>query len=95
MERKLTAILCADVHLLARAAAVGIRRRVQRLMDVAHEMDEKCQSARGAPFIVTAILKAKGVLVDFRGNAVAVWAAGLQILLTILKAQIDVVPRRG
>jgi hypothetical protein len=84
-----------DIHLLARAATIGVGRGMERLMDIADEMDEKRKVTSSTPFIVIAILKATGVLVDFSGNAVAVWAAGLQVLLTILKAQINVVPRRG
>ena len=39
------------VYLLACAAAVSVRRRMQRLMDVADEMNEKRGVAGRAPFM--------------------------------------------
>ena len=78
-------ILCRrDVHLLARPAAIGVRRRMHRLMVVAHEMDQKREVAGGAPFIIVAIAKTTSVLIDFRSDTISVWAPRRQILLAPL-----------
>jgi hypothetical protein len=53
-----------DVHLLACQAAIGVRRRVQRLMNVAYEMDQKGEVAGRASFVVIFIAKPLDVLVD-------------------------------
>ena len=87
-------LLCRrNVHLLARAAAIGVRRRMQRLMYVADEMNEKCEVAGGAPFVIVAIAKPAGVLIDFCRDAISIWAPRRHIALAILQADVDVVPR--
>ena len=63
-------------------------------MDVAHEMNEKREVAGGAPFVIVAIAKATGILVDFRRDAVSLWAPRRQILLRVLAADVDVMPSR-
>ena len=68
-------LLCRrHVDALARAAAIRVSRRMQRLMDVAHEMDEKREVPGGAPFIVAPITKTTGILIDFRRDTISVWA---------------------
>jgi hypothetical protein len=66
--------------------------RRQGLMDVADEMDEKGQVAGGSicrnPF--TEPLR---ILVDFRGDAIPWWAPRSHILLSVLMADVDVMPR--
>jgi len=73
-----------DVDLLTRAAAIGIRRGMQRLMDVADEMDEEREVAGGAPFVVITVTKALRVLVDFGHDAIPVRAARRNIRFLVL-----------
>jgi hypothetical protein len=65
-------LLCRhNVNLLARSPAIGIRGGMQRLVNVTNEMDEKRKVAGAAPFIIIAIAKATGVLVDFGRDAIS------------------------
>jgi hypothetical protein len=44
------------------------------LMDVADEVDQKREVAAGSPFVIVAIAKTTGVLIDFRGDAISLGA---------------------
>ena len=57
-----------DVDLLAGPAAIGVRRGMQRLMNVADEMDQKREVAGRTPFVIIAVAKATCILVDFGGD---------------------------
>jgi hypothetical protein len=61
-------------------------------MDVADEMNQECQIAGRAPFVVVAVLEALCVLIDFSDDAVALAAFPCDIGLRILKTNIDEVP---
>jgi hypothetical protein len=82
-----------DVNLLAGAATVGVGRCMERLMYIGYEMDQKREVAGGAPFIVVAIAKSTSILVDFGRDAISARALRWQIVLVILKADVDVMPR--
>ena len=61
-------------------------------MYIGYEMDQKREVAGGAPFIVVAIAKSTSILVDFGRDAISARAPRWQIVLVILKANIDVMP---
>jgi hypothetical protein len=67
---------------------------MQGLMEVADEMDQKCEVADGAPFVVIFVAKTAGVRVDFRRDAIPLRAPRRHIALGILQADVDVMPRR-
>jgi hypothetical protein len=81
-----------DVDPLTGPAAIRVRRSMKRLMYVAHEMDQEGEVAGGTPFIVIAVAKTTSILIDFRRDAISAWAPRWQIVLVILKANIDVMP---
>src|SRR5438132_4216257 len=54
-----------DVDLLAGPAAIGVRRGMQRLMNVADEMDQKREVAGRTPFVIIPVAKATRVFIDF------------------------------
>ena len=84
------------VDLLARAAAISVGDRMQRLMDVADEVDEKGEVAGCAPFVVIPVAKPAGVLVDFRLDAIPLRTPRRHVAIAILQANVDKVPgRRG
>jgi hypothetical protein len=83
-----------DVHLLACLATIRVRRSMQRLMDVAYQMEQKREVASGAPLIVVTIASATSVLINFPRDTIPLWAPGGQIFLTILQADVDVMPGR-
>src|SRR5262249_156237 len=59
---------------LANTTPVRIRCCMQRLMNVADEMDQECEVAGGAPFVIVAITKPSSVLVNFRSHTIPVRA---------------------
>src|SRR5690242_12339163 len=63
-----------DVYRLAGPAAISVGRRMQGLMDVADEMNQKREFTGRAPFIISPIAKATRVLVDFCRHAIPMWA---------------------
>ena len=62
------------VDTLARATAIGICCGMQRLVDVADEVNEKRKVAGGAPFVVIPISKTTCILIDFCWDAIPLWA---------------------
>ena len=74
------------VDTLARPSSICVRNGMQRLVDVADEVNEKREVAGGAPFVVIPIPKTPCILIDFCCDAIAVWAPRRQILLPILQA---------
>lgn len=77
------------------AAAVGIAGRVQRLMDIADEVDQEGEITERAPAVVVPIFQALGVLVDFGGDAVAAGTSRGDVGAPILQTDVDEVPGRG
>jgi len=75
-----------DVDLLTGAAAIGVGRSIQRLVDVSYEMNEKGEIARCTPFVELHGPETMGVLVDFRGDAVSVGTSRGQVAFGVLKA---------
>jgi hypothetical protein len=47
---------------------------MQRLVDVADEVNEKRKVAGGAPFVVIPISKTTCILIDFCWDAIPLWA---------------------
>src|SRR5271155_1386717 len=66
---------------------------MQRLMDVADDMNQKCQVAFRAPAIVASRTQAFGELVDLSGGALSPDASRENLALGVLQAQVDVMPR--
>ena len=64
-------IFRARIHRHTVAALVGVSRGVERLMDIADEVDQEGQIAVGAEAVVTAVFEASGIFVDFAGDAVS------------------------
>ena len=75
------------------AALVRVVRGVQRLMDIADEMDQEGQISVGAPLVIISFFQALRVVVDFVGDAVPAGAFAGNLVALILEANVDEVPR--
>jgi hypothetical protein len=65
-----------NVHLLACPAAIFIRGRMQGLMNVTNQMNQKRQVVFSSPFVIVPLAKAPFVLIDLGGDAIFLWASG-------------------
>ena len=61
-----------------------VRSRMQRLMDISHEVNEKREIASGAPFVVIAVVKPLRILIDLRRNTISIRAPRWQVDLLIM-----------
>ena len=73
----------------------AVARGVQRLMDVADEVDQEGEIAERAPAVVVPVFQTLGVLVDFSGDAVAAGASRGDVGAPVLQTDVDEVPGRG
>ena len=83
------------IHGYAIPAFIRVRRSMQRLMNITHKVNQKCQVAITAPFVTIAFFETSGVFVDLCRNASSARTACRQISALVLQANINEMPTGG
>ena len=77
------------------AASVRVSGRVQRLVNIANEVNEERQIAVATPLIAIAVFETFRVLIDLRGHTVSTGTPRRHIFPLVLQTDVDEVPGRG
>ena len=75
------------------AAVIGIVGRMERLMEIADEMDQEREVTGRAPSVVISVFQSLRVFVDFIGDAVTARASPGDVPSRIAQTNVDEVPR--